>query len=130
MFRIGFTPVFTFCPYEQKPAGFGGSNKPPQPHYEYVDAGRRPWLYRNSGASVVRTDDDMPYPRLCAHRGFNTVAPENSMPAFGAAIALGAEEIEFDLRTTKDGVIVSIHDYLLDRVSDGEGNIANALHYE
>ena len=106
-----------------KSAGFSGSNKPPKPHYEYVDDGRRPWLYRNGGASVVRTDNDMPYPRLCAHRGFNTVAPENSMPAFGAAIALGAQEIEFDLRATKDGVLVSIHDYLLDRVSDGVGNI-------
>ena len=104
-----------------KEAGYRG--KSVKPHYEYVDDGRRPWLYRNGGASVVRNDDDMPYPRLCAHRGFNTVAPENSMPAFGAAVALGAQEIEFDLRTTKDGVIVSIHDYLLDRVSDGVGNI-------
>jgi glycerophosphoryl diester phosphodiesterase len=104
-----------------KKAGYRGTAV--KPHYEYVDDGRRPWLYRNGGASVIRTDNDMPYPRLCAHRGFNTVAPENSMPAFGAAVALGAQEIEFDLRTTKDGVLVSIHDYLLDRVSDGEGNI-------
>lgn len=113
-----------------KSAGFSGSNKPPQPHYEYVDAGRRPWLYRNGGASVVRNDDLMPYPRLCAHRGFNTVAPENSMPAFGAAVALGAQEIEFDLRTTKDGVIVSIHDYMLDRVSDGVGNVEHYTYEE
>lgn len=122
--RVGYEtveidPKKKYC----KSSGFGGKNKPPQAHYEYIEAGRRPWLYRNGGASVVRTDDDMPYPRLCAHRGFNTVAPENSMPAFGAAVALGAEEIEFDLRTTKDGVLVSIHDYLLDRVSDGVGNI-------
>jgi len=113
-----------------KAAGYGGANKPFKPHYEYVDDGRRPWLYRNGGASVVRTDDDMPYPRLCAHRGFNTVAPENSMPAFGAAVALGAEEIEFDLRTTKDGVIVSCHDNMLDRVSNGEGNIENYTYEE
>ena len=91
-----------------KAAGYGGANKPPKAHYEYIEDGRRPWLYRNGGASVVQTDALMPYPRLCAHRGFNTVAPENSMPAFGAAIALGAQEIEFDLRTTKDGVLVSI----------------------
>ena len=31
----------------------------------------------------------MPYPRVCAHRGFNTIAPENSLPAFGAAVAMG-----------------------------------------
>ena len=35
--------------------------------------------------------------RLCAHRGFCTIAPENGMAAFGAAVALGASEIEFDL---------------------------------
>ena len=52
----------------------------------------------------------MPYPRVCAHRGFSTIAPENSMPAFGAAVAMGAEEIEFDLWYTKDGEIVSIFD--------------------
>ena len=65
----------------------------------------------------------MPYPRICAHRGFNTIAPENSMPAFGAAVALGAEEIEFDLWYTKDGEVVSIHDPDLERVSDGKGKV-------
>ena len=69
----------------------------------------------------VLTDRLMPYPRVCAHRGFNTVAPENSMPAFGAAVAMGAEEIEFDLWPSRDRVWVSIHDFRLDRVSDGEG---------
>ena len=57
----------------------------------------------------------MSYPSLCAHRGFSSVAPENSMPAFGAAVALGAEEIEFDLWSTKDGVLVSCHDETLER---------------
>ena len=103
-----------------KPAGHMGK---PKAHYEYIEEGRRPWLYRNGGASVVQFDDVMSYPRLCAHRGFNTVAPENSMPAFGAAVALGAEEIEFDLWSTKDGVLVSCHDSTLDRVSDGSGKI-------
>ena len=103
-----------------KPAGHLGKLKS---HYEYIEEGRRPWLYRNGGASVVPFDGVMKYPRLCAHRGFNTVAPENSMPAFGAAVALGAEEIEFDLWSTKDGMLVSCHDSTLDRVSDGSGKI-------
>ena len=68
-------------------------------------------------------DAEMPYPRICAHRGFNTIAPENSMPAWGAAIALGADEIEFDLWETADGVPVSIHDDTLDRVSNGHGKV-------
>lgn len=76
-----------------------------------------------SGTAIVPTDNEMKYPRMCAHRGFSAIAPENSMPAFGAAIALGAEEIEFDLWSTKDGEIVSCHDDKLDRVSDGTGLI-------
>ena len=103
-----------------KPAGFGGS---PKAHYEYIEEGRRPWLYRNGGASVVPFDEVMKYPRICAHRGFNTIAPENTLPAFGAAVALGAQEIEFDIWSTKDGVLVSSHDSLLDRVSNGQGRI-------
>lgn len=101
-----------------KPAGFKGALKA---HYEYIEEGRRPWLYRNGGSTMIKNNYQMPYPRICAHRGFNSVAPENSMPAWGSAIALGAEEIEFDLWATKDGEIVSCHDATLDRVSDGQG---------
>lgn len=103
-----------------KPAGFGN---PPAAHYEYIEKGRRPWKYRPAGSAIVKPDAIMPYPRVCAHRGFNTVAPENSLPAFGAAVALGAEEIEFDLWETKDGKIVSLHDATLDRVSNGHGYV-------
>ena len=103
-----------------KPAGHLGK---PKAHYEYIEEGRRPWLYRNGGASVVPFEDKMPYPRLCAHRGFSSALPENTLPAFGAAVALGAEEIEFDLWATKDGVLVSSHDATLERVSNGEGKI-------
>ena len=70
-----------------KPAGFGN---PPAAHYEYIEKGRRPWKYRPAGSAIVRPDDRMPYPRVCAHRGFNAVAPENSLPAYGAAVAMGA----------------------------------------
>ena len=111
-----------FDPHQKylKPAGFGNPNAA---HYEYIEIGRNPWQYRNAGASVVLPDSKMPYPRVCAHRGFNTIAPENSMPAFGAAVAMGAEEIEFDIWNTSDGVLVSCHDSTLDRVSDGHGKI-------
>ena len=101
-----------------KPAGFGN---PPDCHHHYVEAGRRPWKYRNGGSAICRYDHWMGYPRVCAHRGFNTIAPENSLPAYGAAVAMGAQEIEFDLWAAKDGTIVSIHDPVLDRVSNGTG---------
>ncbi len=103
-----------------KPAGF---NNPLAAHHEYIEKGRRPWKYRPAGSAIARHDAIMPYPRVCAHRGFNTIAPENSLAAFGAAVAMGAEEIEFDLWFTKDGEVVSIHDSTLDRVSNGTGKI-------
>ena len=110
-----------------KAAGHMGA---PKAHFEYMEEGRRPWLYRNGGSSVVPFESVMPYPRICAHRGFNTVAPENSMPAFGAAVALGAEEIEFDIWSTKDKVLVSAHDETLERVSDGAGKIEDYTYAE
>lgn len=110
-----------------KPAGFGN---PSSAHYEYIEKGRRPWKYRPGGSAIVKHDEIMPYPRICAHRGFNTIAPENSMAAFGAAVAMGAEEIEFDLWWTKDGEIVSIHDSTLERVSDGVGNVFDHTYEE
>ena len=103
-----------------KAAGYGN---PPAAHHEYIEIGRKPWQYRPAGPAMVPNDEEMPYPRVCAHRGFSTIAPENSMPAFGAAIALGAEEIEFDLWYTADDEIVSIHDPTLDRVSNGTGKV-------
>ena len=60
---------------------------------------------------------------FCAHRGFNTVAPENTLPAFAAAVALGAREIEFDLWPTADGQLVVCHDPTVDRTTDGSGEI-------
>ena len=103
-----------------KPAGYGN---PPAAHWQYIEQGRRPYKYRPAGSMMVQEDARMGYPRVCAHRGFNSVAPENSLPAYGAAVALGAEEIEFDLWATKDGVLVSLHDPTLDRVSNGTGNV-------
>ena len=59
-----------------------------------------------------------------AHRGLHDETnPENSMPAFGAAVAMGAQEIEFDLWSTSDGELVTAHDPTLERVSNGTGKI-------
>lgn len=117
--RFGMATV-EFNPNEKflKPAGFGN---PDAPHYEYIEYGRKPRQYRLGGSAVIPGEKDLGYPRLCAHRGFSAVLPENTMPAYGAAVALGADEIEFDLWPTKDGEIVSCHDDNLERVSTGKG---------
>ena len=90
----------------------------------FVEQGRTPWSYRPTGSMTILPEKKYPYPRVCAHRGFNTVAPENTMPAFGAAIALGAPEIEFDVRFSKDGVPFACHDSRIDRIADGSGDIS------
>lgn len=64
-------------------------------------------------------------PLTIAHRGDPAEAPENTLPAIEAAIASGAEVLEFDLRMTADGHAVVFHDELLDRTTDGAGPLAD-----
>lgn len=61
------------------------------------------------------TRADRPHPRWIAHRGWSTRFPENSLAALAAAVAAGADELEFDLRSSADGVSVILHDATLDR---------------
>jgi glycerophosphoryl diester phosphodiesterase len=56
-----------------------------------------------------------------AHRGYSAAAPENTLPALGAAVLAGATFVEFDVRTTADGVPVVIHDRSIERTTDGAG---------
>ena len=58
-----------------------------------------------------------------AHRGYSAVAPENTLPALVAAVLAGATFVEFDVRTTADGVPVVIHDRTVDRTTDGAGPV-------
>jgi glycerophosphoryl diester phosphodiesterase len=60
-----------------------------------------------------------------AHRGFSRDGLENTMVAFEAAVALGMTHVETDVHATRDGVLVAFHDLELDRVTDGEGGIAD-----
>jgi glycerophosphoryl diester phosphodiesterase len=56
-----------------------------------------------------------------AHRGASAQEAENSLPAFEAAIAAGADVVEFDVRMTADDVAVVMHDPEVDRTTDGRG---------
>ncbi|HVB83046.1 MAG TPA: glycerophosphodiester phosphodiesterase family protein [Candidatus Binataceae bacterium] len=59
-----------------------------------------------------------------AHRGASALYPENTLRAFIAAAALGADMCEFDVRTTRDGEVVVIHDATVNRTTDGRGRVA------
>lgn len=62
-------------------------------------------------------------PFVCAHRGASGTHPENTLPAFEEAAALGCGMVEFDVRATRDGALVLLHDPTVDRTTDGSGNI-------
>lgn len=61
---------------------------------------------------------------LTAHRGSPDRAPENTLPAFAAALADGADELELDLQVTADDRLVVFHDQTVDRITDGTGEVA------
>jgi len=69
-------------------------------------------------------------PYVLAHRGASGYAPENTFAAFDRAIALKSDGIETDVRATKDGVLVLVHDANLDRTTDGEGPVSDLTHAE
>ena len=62
-------------------------------------------------------------PMTLAHRGHCTTIPEQTMAAFEAAIAAGADAIEADVHLTRDGQLVMLHDDLVDRTTDGHGPV-------
>ena len=64
------------------------------------------------------------YMRVAAHRGFSEKYPENTMEAFRAAIELGVDEIETDVRVSADGELVLIHDNDVSRTTDGAGKVS------
>jgi glycerophosphoryl diester phosphodiesterase len=63
-------------------------------------------------------------PLIIAHRGASARAPENTLAAFRAAMALGADGIELDIQMTRDGQIVVIHDETVERTTDGRGRVS------
>lgn len=58
-----------------------------------------------------------------AHRGASGYEPENTLKSFQKALALGAEMVELDVRVSKDGFVVVIHDKRVDRITNGQGKV-------
>jgi len=62
------------------------------------------------------------FPRIFAHRGASSLAPENTIAAFAKAMEVGARWFEFDVDITGDGSLIVIHDDTLDRTTTGSGS--------
>ncbi len=90
----------------------------------------------NAGADWVQTDVPEEFAahelwrrlpkrpvKISHHRGANRYAPENTLPAFAKSIRMGADFVEFDVRTSSDGRLFLMHDGSLDRTTTGQGRL-------
>ncbi len=68
--------------------------------------------------------------KVMAHRGYSGKYPENTMLAFQKAVEVGCDGIELDVQLTKDGVLVIIHDEMIDRTTDGTGAVKDYTYEE
>ncbi len=58
-----------------------------------------------------------------AHRGGSHLAPENTLAAFRNALTMPIDAIELDVQMSHDGEIIVFHDNVVDRITDGTGNL-------
>lgn len=63
-------------------------------------------------------------PQVIAHRGFSGEYPENTIAAVEAAMAVGVDMVEVDVRLSRDGVPVLCHNTRVDKTSNGNGAVA------
>lgn len=82
------------------------------------------WSQRSEKITLLRSRTSTDYIWVAAHRADCLYAPENSMEALQHALFFGADIIETDVRMTKDGHLVIMHDYTVDRMTDGTGTIS------
>ncbi len=67
---------------------------------------------------------------VCAHRAFHKFAPENSIASIEKAIEANIDIIEVDVNTTKDGILILMHDNSIDRTTNGTGYVSNYTYSE
>lgn len=67
---------------------------------------------------------------VCSHRAYHVYAPENSLEAIKQGIEIGVDFQEIDVSTTKDSILVLMHDKTIDRTTNGKGKISNYTYQE
>lgn len=70
------------------------------------------------------------YPRIVAHRGGGSLAPENTLAAIEVGARLGLKMIEFDAKLSADDVVFLLHDDTVERTSNGRGRAAKKAYAE
>jgi glycerophosphoryl diester phosphodiesterase len=64
-------------------------------------------------------------PHVYAHRGSSAALPEHTLAAYLRALDDGADGVECDVRLTRDGHLVCVHDRRLERTSNGRGRVSS-----
>ncbi len=77
-------------------------------------------VYTLADAGIENVEDVT----LISHRGMNVFAPENTLEAARKAAEFGYTQVEFDIRMSKDGVWVLMHDEDIKRTTDGKGKVS------
>ena len=122
---------FSYCNFWDNgfktPPGAGNMSKNPL----FVNAGKGDFrlkpdsLCRGAGEHGIDMGVLEPWSRpiWVVHAGGDWDGPENTVAALKKSVALGARYAEIDLRITKDGQVVVIHDETLDRTTNGKGRV-------
>jgi glycerophosphoryl diester phosphodiesterase len=71
-----------------------------------------------------------PFPKIVAHRGGGTLAPENTLGGLRLGASMGFKGVEFDVMLAGDGTPVIIHDETVDRTTDGHGPVSGLSYQE
>ncbi len=82
------------------------------------------WIACGDPASSMASLPSLKHPiAVIAHRAGRNGTPENTLSAIRNAIRLGVDYVELDIRTTKDGKLVIMHDGTVDRTTNGKGAV-------
>lgn len=71
-----------------------------------------------------------PFPKIIAHRGGGTLAPENTLAAMRTGLSYGFRAVEFDVMLSGDAIPVLMHDPVFGRTIAGSGSVAEATAQE
>jgi hypothetical protein len=92
-------------------------------------AGDQPEIRKETPAEAMRRHERVAERRkgvdIICHRGASEFAHENTLEAFRATFELGGDGNEFDIRLTKDNVLVVFHDDMLDRLLEAYGDVGD-----
>ena len=131
----GTVPHRTRWPYHTAdhipphPRTRSGPAGPVPPASACRDAGARAARWHHGPVTFARVAPD-PYPpgrpvQVVAHRGASEDVPEHTLAAYRKAIEDGADALECDVRLTADGELVCVHDWRVNRTSNGRGAVSS-----